>query len=275
MRTHIFYFSGTGNTYWAVKKLCSFDEGFTYSSIEDSIEVQSVIEACDAVGFAYPIYGSDIPQLMKDFMKRCYVAKQKKTIILVTQWMFSGDGSTTSREFLHPNFEITHTIHLKMPNNISITKFRWLFQYTNDPRKIQKKLSLAEKKLKRFYQVIKDETRKVVGDNKFSIWLGNIQKKPFRKYYDRFLNDISFDPTRCTNCNVCVQLCPVRNIEPGEMMPHAKGECILCLRCYNYCPTSAVKYMEVAHLLRRGEPYRCIDPSFLKERLNRRKSSKI
>jgi len=267
----IFYFSGTGNTFWAVETLCAMNKSFRAYSIEEELDIDLLIEASDIVGFAYPIYGSDIPEPMKRFMKKCHSSQPKKTIIIVTQWVFSGDGSTTSREFLSPNFILKQTIHLNMPNNISITKFRWFFRYTTDPDIIARKLEKAQKKLEKFNKRIQLGEIKVTGDYPLAHWAANIQKLPYRKYYTRFLNDISFNSTRCTNCNYCVDHCPVGNLVKGETTPTAKGECVLCLRCYNYCPTSAVQYMGVDHMLERGKPYRMLDKDFKQELLKYKK----
>jgi len=267
----IFYFSGTGNTFWAVKTLCSMNKSFSSYSIEEELDVDSLIEASDVVGFAYPIYGSDIPEPMKNFMKKCQTTQLKKTIILVTQWAFSGDGSTTSREFLSPNFIIKQSLHLNMPNNISVTKFRWVFPYTTDPIIIAKKLAKAQKKLEKYNKRIQLGEIKIAGDYPIARWVAKIQKKPFRKYYKQFLDDITFNPTRCTNCNFCVEHCPVDNLVKGELTPTTKGECAMCLRCYNYCPTSAVQYMGADHMLQRGNPYRMLDKDFMQELLKYKK----
>ena len=73
-----FYFSGTGNTKWTVEQ---FDriirekghEGFVYSidQNEDMTDafLTNIIERSDMVGFASPIYASDIAPIMRNFIE--------------------------------------------------------------------------------------------------------------------------------------------------------------------------------------------------------------
>jgi uncharacterized protein (DUF362 family)/Pyruvate/2-oxoacid:ferredoxin oxidoreductase delta subunit len=45
----------------------------------------------------------------------------------------------------------------------------------------------------------------------------------------------------CTNCNVCVENCPVKTIHPGEPTPtYDYKNCINCLCCHELCPHNAV-----------------------------------
>ena len=72
----IFYFSGTGNTWWCARELRQHLEaaGMTCRmvSIEqtDRAQTRQLVENADIIGLGYPIYGSDLPQPMKDFIDR-------------------------------------------------------------------------------------------------------------------------------------------------------------------------------------------------------------
>jgi ferredoxin len=58
---------------------------------------------------------------------------------------------------------------------------------------------------------------------------------------------------RCTRCGLCIRHCPSgRLYKDDNGYPRAKGECILCLRCINICPTNA---MHVLGLSEYGAPY--------------------
>jgi NAD-dependent dihydropyrimidine dehydrogenase PreA subunit len=50
------------------------------------------------------------------------------------------------------------------------------------------------------------------------------------------------DEKLCTNCNTCVEICPVNVFESGEKKPKIKSpkECIGCRACEAQCPTSAI-----------------------------------
>lgn len=55
----------------------------------------------------------------------------------------------------------------------------------------------------------------------------------------------------CTNCNTCVENCPMNTISPGSEVPTYDYEnCINCLCCHELCPERAV-YLEKSWLARR------------------------
>ena len=70
----VFYFTGTGNTKWVAGTI---EEIFakrgtnikTYNIETLDVEkANDIIKNSDICGFGYPVYGSDLPQLMKDFI---------------------------------------------------------------------------------------------------------------------------------------------------------------------------------------------------------------
>ncbi|MCA0386417.1 MAG: 4Fe-4S binding protein [Firmicutes bacterium] len=76
---------------------------------------------------------------------------------------------------------------------------------------------------------------------------------------------MGFDAEACTNCGLCIRICPMKNLSEDEKTPKAAGHCALCLRCYNYCPVQAITYMGKKHDPRRGLPYRMPEMDFLGE----------
>lgn len=71
-----FYFSGTGNTKWAVEELTKIilsqgHQGNIYSITDQALQDQTlfkdIIAKSDYIGFANPIYGANIPPVMNEF----------------------------------------------------------------------------------------------------------------------------------------------------------------------------------------------------------------
>ena len=105
----IFYFSGTGNTWWATEKLQQMlkEKKFEveYFSVESKVaqdgkKVNELINQSDLVGFGYPIYGSDIPLIFMDFIKNLAPVKNKNSFVYTTMMLFSGDGALVARRQL-------------------------------------------------------------------------------------------------------------------------------------------------------------------------------
>ncbi len=55
--------------------------------------------------------------------------------------------------------------------------------------------------------------------------------------------DIKINESKCISCGSCVKLCPAKNLtisEKGQTV-QTNGNCSVCLRCINSCPTYAIR----------------------------------
>jgi ferredoxin/flavodoxin len=257
----IFYFSGTGNTWWASGELARLlrERGIEAQahSIEGPLsrEADGLIARCDLAGFGYPIYGSDLPQPMKDFMASLGPVQGKPAFVYCTQWQFSGDGARTGASFLKPKgFQVLWGEHFFMPNNVAVTILP--VPYTNDRSRLDAVLDRAGVRLRRFADRIAAREPFRRGFGPVSFLLGCMQRVPFRLVYRRLQDDIGVDRQACTRCGDCARLCPSGNLVfDGEGFT-TRGSCVLCLRCYNFCPVAAVIYMKRPHNHQRGKPYK-------------------
>ena len=154
-----FYFSGTGNTWWVSQQLV--DTLIANQAEASAISIESVtpneadfhIASADIVGFGYPIYGSDLPQNMKDFIERLSEVQAKPTFVYCTQWLWSGDGARVGSSFLKPRgFDPRWGEHFLMPNNICLPIP--LLPSTNDKTRMQGQLRRARRRAIRFANAI-------------------------------------------------------------------------------------------------------------------------
>ncbi len=56
---------------------------------------------------------------------------------------------------------------------------------------------------------------------------------------------VRIDKEECTQCNVCVKVCPLeaaKGLVGGKKMP---ADCFSCVRCLNVCPVDAIQYKSV------------------------------
>lgn len=275
MNITIFFFSGTGNTWWCAERLAESFREAGHDAEAVSIEklppdgVKEAAARADLVGFGYPIYGSDLPAVMKDFILRQLpglAPPGKDAFVFCTQLMFSGDGGRVFEKELAEKGYITRwSVHLDMPNNIcvSLSPLPW----TTDRKKIDRRLRKTKRRINAFTEAIDSGKSFSQGKGWFAAFLGNIQRKPFRRYFDRLRDDVSIDPEKCTLCNRCVNICPSGNLVREGDTIKTTGQCVLCVRCYNFCPTQAVLYMKRPHKTRRGTPYRGPVPGFKPENL--------
>ena len=257
----IFYFSGTGNTWWVSTELSEQLNKYGFKSSAYSIETVSpeitagLIDDSFLVGFGYPIHGSDLPQSMKDFILKLPQSQGKKTFTFCTQWLWSGDGAAIGASMLtEKGFDVQWGEHFLMPNNVSVSIIR--LPYTNDPGRLSAIRKRAGRRISRFVNYLVGDRSSRRGFNSFAHLLGSLQRVPYRRYYPNLQDDIAVNKEVCIDCGDCVRLCPVGNLYYAGDTIDTKGNCILCTRCYNFCPVAAITYMKRPHLPERGEPYR-------------------
>jgi ferredoxin len=274
----VFYFSGTGNTRYCALKAGRLlaDKGIStrvvsIESLSDEA-LEGYLREADLPVFAYPIYGSDMPDPMKAFF-RCLPGRSlhadetsAKAAVFCTQWLFSGDGAALADEELLPRgMRAVWTAHIPMPNNICLSAVR--IPYTNDPGRLASARERADLRLEAFVDAIVSGKPHRQGRGHFSRPLGLMQRKPYRKYLDAYRSAIAVDPSRCTLCGRCVRLCPVDNLSIKTGAVKTAGRCVFCMRCYDFCPESAITFLGKPHDLKRGVPYKGPEPGFRPENM--------
>jgi ferredoxin/flavodoxin len=243
------YFSATGNTK-LIAELFSRDMDARCFSIEEDVDFAAEIKSHDTIAFCYPIYGSRVPRIMREFVaKFLNELSGKKVIILVTQMMFSGDGARVFTDmFWEDAIEVVYAEHFNMPNNICNTPFL----RKPSKKKIQRCIKKAEKKMARVCRDIKSGIVKKRGFSRFSQILGSIQGKVWQgdsKDNGADLHKVSLEQKaksdvrineNCNSCGLCAEVCPMKNFEKVEGKMKHKNNCTVCYRCINKCPKKAV-----------------------------------
>ncbi len=208
MQAVIFYFSGTGNTWWCSDRMVEHLKRHGIESQMISIEQTDPDECarsiCDAdlVGIGYPIYGSDLPDIVKHFIDDILptAPPQKPRLFLYcTQLMFSGDGAYVYADTLRARgWEIYSAVHLLMPNNISMSIMPLLFR--NDPVHIGRRLARTDMRIRHMIDRMIAGRPLKQGHSRLSTLLALMQRAPFRTYFPVLRDDISVDDELCTRC---------------------------------------------------------------------------
>ena len=87
------YFSGTGNTKYCLEKFVSlYDRNIEITPLEDEGTIEKVAHHKDII-FAYPIYYSNLPKIVQDFIcGNSDVWKEKHIFIIATMGLFMLKG---------------------------------------------------------------------------------------------------------------------------------------------------------------------------------------
>ena len=262
----IFYFSGTGNTWWVADRIKKQLDAKNINA--DTVSIETVdakkadwwIKTADLVFFGWPVYGSDLPDPMKRFIDNLNVVKKGKHVhTFCTQLKFSGDGAW----LYHKHFEAKGLIidsgeHFEMPSNLSI--WRGPLGSPRNDAKTQQIMDRCDAHIAQYMETLLTGKARIKG--KYSCPLGILQRAPYRLFFGRLRNLMGINQSRCRQCGQCASLCPAGNIKLNEY-PSFEGKCCLCMRCYAFCPASAITVYGKSHNTEKnGKPYSIKDPRF-------------
>lgn len=242
----IIYFSGTGNTEFVAKKIKkSINEtgnDCDLISIENDKNASSpgLINA-DLIIFAYPIYGSMAPRIIRDYIHNNYEKFiDKPSGVIVTQDLFSGDGGAFLARILRKyGIKVVDIEHFAMPTNLSDADIFKIKNGKDNDKKINKTTTKIEKYVNRL--LIKQYKR--IGDNIFSRILGLFQRLSFQFAEKYYIKNFHIDNEKCTLCAKCLKICPTDNLYIVNDTLSARLNCTLCYRCVNQCPAKALSIM--------------------------------
>ena len=246
MKAVIFYFSGTGNTWFISQKVKENLVLHKYTvncysienpALKNSTKLTSIIKESDLVIIGYPTYASDLPIPMREFINNLPNQSEKNTAVFCTQSLASGDGAIFLKEQLRSKgYILQQAAHFIMSNNIYTPLIRFL--PAGDYSKISKRNKKANKKVKYFVSKIVNNERLTTGDNFIGHLIGNSQRK--HTSFNKFTKNMYVNNNKCINCKLCVNYCPVNNITEENNSININNNCCLCMRCYNFCPTVAI-----------------------------------
>jgi ferredoxin len=237
MKTVIYYFTGTGNSLAAAKKVAAGlgdTELIPIASLQGT--EQDILPGADRVGIVCPVYFSGLPVMVAEFAGRLDLSRSTYTFALVTLGG-SGGGSTLRQLSLilskRPGRGLDAGFTVRMPGN-------YILMYGSPGgERCKRTLAAAEKRLEMIVASIER------GDNQmpFSAFGGLIH----HLMYPRFAagvheRDQAFSVSdACTSCGICKDICPARNIDLVNGRPVWKHRCELCCGCIHLCPTQAIQ----------------------------------
>lgn len=231
------YFSGTGNTKYCVETFVKHADSSAESvSIENPVVIEK-INANDTIVFGYPVYFSNLPKMVGDFIvNNGDTFYGKKIYIIATMAMFSGDGAGCSaRLFEKVSATILGGLHLQMPDSIADS----VFLKTTD-EKNQKIIKKTKQKITTAVSRLKEGNPHQDGLGMLSRISGLlVQRLWFQSFSTSYQEKPDIDQSKCIGCGICSKICPMKNITVDKKAISG-NHCTLCYRCVNQCPEKAL-----------------------------------
>lgn len=234
------YFSGTGNSKYLAQRFCE-NMNASCRSIEEKVDFSLLFSMHDKIAFFYPIYGSCVPRIMREFVLAHKKDLDGKSIIIFcTQQLFSGDGARVFTDLLKGiKVDVLYAEHINMPSNIP----NIFFLPVKNSNQVNDAVTKVNGKLDECCKDIKEGVVVRRGFNPGSRLVGALtQRKLFMACEKKLRGDVR-SSADCIACGECVQICPMQNLTLENQKVEQKGNCTICYRCVNACPQKAITVM--------------------------------
>jgi NAD-dependent dihydropyrimidine dehydrogenase PreA subunit len=254
MKFSTFYFSGTGNTEWAVKEFNRIitERGHDVDAISiDGIDARKssflveTVRNSDFIGFANPIYGGNIPPVMRIFISKLIKAfadetEWSKPVYIINTFAYiNGFGPFCAGKLLkNTGFKMISYVNIQLCNNISTPNLK---VKKMNQEKLNKRKLVAIGELQKAAGMILEGKRHITGRGLYlipNILIRKISKKAIEDNYKVF----SVEKNSCKRCMLCADKCPTKSIEYKDNSFRFLPTCTACMRCYNNCPTYSILF---------------------------------
>ena len=234
---NIYYFSGTGNSFYVAREISKKIDNSNLYSIAELLNKPDFAIIDKEVVIVCPLYFYAAPPLVEKFIDRLNVDKISYLSFVFTAEFPNGIAIKKIRKYcLNKNIIVNSCFYLKMPTNYVI-KSKMLTSV-----EIDKTISIADKKINGIIEIIKAKLTHFDKEYKiYSLMMGAEKKfNGFQDTFSRFDNKFTSSES-CNKCRLCEKFCPVDNIVFKDK-PIWTGNCAACLKCINICPTNALQY---------------------------------
>lgn len=223
----VFFFTGTGNSLYVAKKIEASPIGIPQVINDGNLDFSA-----DSIGIVAPVYGHEVPPMVRDFIKKATFHTDYFYIILTYGNRHASAAELTKELCDECGIDVKYI-------NLIQTVDNWLPSFDMDE---QKKIDKHEDES--LASVLKDLKAR-------RHWLPSVtdgDRAAHREYLSRiakmpsdiFQNFIKITDS-CVGCGVCERVCPTGSISitDGKAV-YTSGKCQTCLACVHACPQKAI-----------------------------------
>ena len=223
----IFYFTATGNSLYAAKML---DDELI--SIPQAMKEENLNFTADKIGIVAPVYGHEVPDMVKDFLKKADFDTEYFYMVLTYGNRHGGAAELAKNLCEQCGIDVSYINVVLMADN-------WLPSF--DMEEQERLDKNVEGQLSHILEDIKNKKKMIahVNDQDRKAHL-EFKERMSQMPPDAWQHLIRVTDS-CIGCGICQMVCPSGSIkvEEGEAK-FTPGKCQTCLACVHACPQKAI-----------------------------------
>ena len=238
MKTTIFYFSATGNSFQVAQDIALELGDTEIISIPKLMDRNEIIVNTERIGVVYPVYMFGMPLIVIEFLKRLKLNSSHYIFAVATYGGKAGSSLLETKNLLNTmGLKLSAGFLVMMPGN-----YTPLYGAITQEKQ-QEMFDKEKQKVKVIVDAIKEEKEmppekdSPVFNLIFSGLLRSVCLLRIHKMDKSFWAD-----EKCNGCGVCVKVCPVGDIKMSEKRPSWLGKCEQCMGCLQWCPQEAIQF---------------------------------
>lgn len=238
MKTVIYYFTGTGNSLAAAKKIAAALGETRLVPVASLGENEGTITPeAERVGIVCPVYFAGLPLMVASFAERLRPDAASYVFAVVT---YGGSGAAPALGQLdgilreHASRGLDSGFSVRMPGN-------YILMYESPMgAKRAAMLAAADEKIARIAGEIRECRGQKLPQSFVEQLVHTLGYGWFRKNaHDKDRTFTVLD--NCTSCGTCVAVCPAGNITLVDEKPVFSHHCEVCCACIHACPVQAIQ----------------------------------
>jgi len=192
------------------------------------------IDTNHIIGLGFPVAVQGTYPFIWQFIKNLPYAHSTPLFMIDTMLMYSGGILGPVRKIIRRKGYIpVGAKEFIMPSNVFIR------EGMNDKKREKIKKSLI--KATEFVRRLIDGETSWLDLPVYSDLMALISQSNSNWRFFKSLTPIRVNKGECDSCGLCEKLCPVDNIKLIKY-PEFLNNCILCMRCFAYCPKEAISF---------------------------------
>lgn len=250
MSTEIYYFSGTGNSFYVARELQKRIPESILIPMVSLLHQDHIKTRTDSVGIIFPVHALTIPIAVKRFLKKVNLHSTKYIFAIATR------GATFFR-----GFELIERLLAKKGKRLHAQFI--LTMGMNDPRsefyqspthaEILQLEATVQKKLESIQEIIRKQMISREKDTEYTV---GFSYHPFINFllekavlwgmaFSEYIGGVNYfySDEKCTGCGICEEVCLAQKIKMVNQKPVWQKNvfCYMCYACINFCPTKAIQ----------------------------------